>query len=149
MRFYLTIIFVLVLCLASKLYAVTVPNESWMGTYVGSQKIGSVCSRIDRAEINGIHGYRLENFLNNSMKLMGTDMAQQISSVVFVDSSYFPIKENFSITSAGKTTSVEALYEKDFVNCITNADNRESCKRIPIPDGAKSCIRLYFWVCGI
>lgn len=126
----------LVLIAGARLYAYTVPYESWMGTYVGEKKMGYMSYKIDKAEHDGIQGYRIASILNNRMIVLGADLTQIVTSVVYTDSKFAPLEEDFAMSSGGKTTKVRATFKNDVVECAISAGSGSSQKNVPIPKGA-------------
>ncbi|MCE5199512.1 MAG: transglutaminase domain-containing protein [Armatimonadota bacterium] len=133
----LRLVFTLMLIpLALRVYAYQVPYESWMGSFVGDKKIGYLSYKIDKAEFEGVQGYRIASVLNNRLTILGADLTQLVTTVVYTDSSYAPIREDFTVSSGGKTTTVRATFKKDSVDCVISAGSGVSNKTVPIPNGA-------------
>ena len=126
----------LILVAGARLCAYTVPYESWMGTFVGEKKMGYLSYKIEKAEHDGIKGYRIASVLNNRMIVLGADLTQIVTSVVYTDSNYAPLEEDFAMSSGGKTTKVRATFKKDCIDCAISAGSGGSQKTIPIPKGA-------------
>lgn len=121
---------------AVRLGAYTIPYETWMGTYVGERKVGYLSYKIDKVEFDGIQGYRSSSVMSNRLTVLGTDLTQLVTTVVYTDANWTPIKEDFSMSSGGKTTRVRAVFKKSTVECVISAGSGSSTKSVPIPEGA-------------
>ncbi|MCL5104746.1 MAG: lasso peptide biosynthesis protein [Armatimonadetes bacterium] len=115
--------------------AYTVPYECWMGAYIGDKKVGYLSFKIDKSELDGVKGYRISSVLNNRLTVLGADLTQLVTTVVYTDSKYAPLKEDFSMSSGGKTTAIRAVFGKDKVECAISPGSGSSTQTIPIPDG--------------
>lgn len=121
---------------AARVCAYTIPYEAWMGTFVGDKKIGWMSMTIDKAEIDGAAGYKISSVVSNRLTVLGSDLTQLVNTEVYTDSKYRPIKETFSMSSGGKTTSVTAMFYKNRIEYEVSAGTGNSKKSIPIPVGA-------------
>jgi hypothetical protein len=128
---------IMVLTLPTRLFAYQIPYESWMGTYLADSKVGYLSYRIDSAEINGVKGYKISSIMHNRLTVLGADVVQLITTVVYTDDKYNPLKEQFEMSSGGRTTSVSAEFKPDKIECVLSTSEGKSPKTIPIPDGAK------------
>ena len=126
----------MLIALAVRAGAYTIPYEAWMGAYVGESKIGWLSYQIDKAEHEGVQGYRIASVLNNRLTVLGADLTQLVTTVVHTDTNYTPIKEDFTMSSGGKTTRVNATFKKGVVECVISAGSGSSKQTIPIPEGA-------------
>lgn len=117
--------------------ATTVPYECWMGAYIGQSKVGYLSLKIDRAEYEGIEGYRISSVLNNRLRILGVELTQVVTTTVVTDSAYRPLVEELVMTSGGKTTRVRATFRLDTVECVISAGSGLSTASVPIPEGAK------------
>ncbi len=131
------ILTIMLLTLPSRLFAYHIPYEAWMGTYVGDAKVGYLSYRIDNAETNAVKGYRVSSIMCNRLTVLGTDISQLITTAVYTDAYYNPLRESFEMSSGGKTTSVSAEFKKDTIECVLSTAEGKSPKTIPIPAGAK------------
>lgn len=122
--------------IAARAGAYTVPYEAWMGAYVGEAKIGYVSFKVDAAEFGGIRGYRIASVMSNRLTVLGADLSQLVTTVVYTDSNYNPLKEEFEMSSGGKTTRVSAVFGKQTIECVISSGDGRSTKSVPIPEGA-------------
>lgn len=122
---------------AARAGAYTIPYEMWMGTSVGEKKIGWMSLNIDKAEFGGTQGYKVTTVVNNHLMVWGADLTQVVDTVVYTDSKYAPLKESFSMSSGGKTTTVTSKFTKTSIECEVSAGSGFSTKSIPIPEGTE------------
>lgn len=125
----------MLITLAPRAGAYKVPYESWMGAYVGESKVGYLSLKITSAEMDGVSGYKVESVIKNHLTVLGADLTQIVNTVVFTDSKYNPLREEFSMSSGGKTTTVNAKFLKDRIDCVISAGSGASEKTVPIPEG--------------
>jgi hypothetical protein len=121
---------------AARAGAYTIPHEEWMGTFVGEAKVGWMVLDIDHADFEGTKGYKITTAVNNHLFVLGADMTQVIDTVVYTDSNYVPLKEVFSMSSGGKTTTVSAKFTAKSIECDVSTGSSSSKKSIPIPEGS-------------
>ncbi len=127
---------VMLMLIAARVGAYTIPYEGWMGTFMGSKKIGWMSLNVEKANFDGVDGYKISSVVNNRLTVLGADLTQLVNTVVFTDSNYAPLKESFSMSSGGKTTSVIAKFSKTSIEYEVSADSgSSSTKVIPIPNG--------------
>lgn len=122
---------------AARAGAYTIPYEMWMGTLIGEKKIGWMSLNIDKAEFEGTQGYKVTTVVNNHLTVLGSDLTQVVDTVVYTDSKYAPLKETFSMSSGGKTTTVTGRFTKTSIECEVSAGSGSSVKSIPIPPGTE------------
>ena len=120
---------------AARLGAYTIPYETWMGVYVGESKIGYMSYRVDKAEYDGIQGYKIDSVINNRLAILGVDLTQLITTIVYTDSDSKPLKEELIMSSGGKTTKISAVFKKDTIECVISAGSGSSQKSVPMPKG--------------
>lgn len=130
------ILILMLVSLAARASAYTIPYELWMGAYVGDIKVGYLSLKIDRAEFDGIKGYRIVNVFNNHLTVLGADLTQVVTTIVRTDENFVPLLEDFSMASGGKTTRVRATFKNDAIECVISAGSGSSTKTIPIPEDA-------------
>ena len=130
------ILIVMLIAVAARVSAYTVPYEAWLGAYVGEKKIGYMSYKIDKADINGVSGYRIDSVLSNRLSILGAELTQLVTTVIYTDTKSQPIKEDFAMSSGGKTTRVISNFKKDVVECEISAGSGSSKKTVPIPSGA-------------
>lgn len=127
---------VMLMLIAGRVGAYTIPYEGWMGTFMGSKKIGWMSLNVEKASFDGVDGYKISSVVNNRLTVLGADLTQLVNTVVYTDSNYAPLKESFSMSSGGKTTSVTAKFGKTSIEYEVSADSgASSTKVIPIPEG--------------
>lgn len=120
---------------AARAGAYTIPYEVWMGTFVGDSKVGWMVLKIDNSEFQGTKGYKVTTSIYNRLFVLGADMTQTVDTVVYTDENYNPLKEVFSMSSGGATTTVTARFGKSSIECDISAGSGASRKSIPIPEG--------------
>lgn len=130
------ILVIMLITLAARVSAFTIPYEQWMGAYVGDKKVGYLSYKIDNAEFDGVKGYKIYSVLNNRLTILGADLNQLVTTVVYTDSNYAPLKEDFSMSSGGKTTKISAKFEKKTIECVISAGSGMSKQSVPIPEKA-------------
>lgn len=130
------ILLLMLIALASRVGAYTIPYETWMGAYIGEKKVGYLSLKIEQADYDGIKGYRIANVLNNHLTVLGADLNQLVTTVVRTDESFAPLIEDFSMASGGKTTRVRATFHKDTIECVISAGSGSRTQTVPIPEGA-------------
>ncbi len=120
---------------ATRAGAYSIPNEMWMGTFVGENKVGWMALNIDNCEYEGTKGYKVTTAVNNHLFVLGAEMTQVVDTVVYTDEKFAPLKEVFSMSSGGKTTTVTSKFSKSSIECDVSAGSGLSKKTISIPDG--------------
>jgi len=120
---------------AARAGAYTIPYEMWMGTFVGENKVGWMALHIDNSDFEGVKGYKVTTSVYNHLFVLGAEMTQVVDTVCYTDSKYAPLKEVFSMSSGGKTTTVTARFTKSSIECDVSAGSGSSKKSIPIPEG--------------
>jgi hypothetical protein len=130
------ILTLMLITIASPALSLKVPYETWMGAYIGESKVGYLSFTITEAELDGVRGYRIESSIKNQLTVLGAELTQLVSTVLFTDDKYEPLREEFSMSSGGKTTTVSAKFTKDRVECVVSAGSGTTTKSIPIPQGA-------------
>jgi len=133
----LWVVTLMLIAVAAQAARMSVPYESWMGGYLGSQKIGYMSFKIDEADFDGISGYRIASVLNSRLKILDADLTQIVNTVVYTDADFNPLKEDFNMSSGGKKTSVKATFESDAVDCVVSGETGGTNVRVPIPAGAR------------
>ncbi|MGI6294780.1 MAG: transglutaminase-like domain-containing protein [Armatimonadota bacterium] len=127
---------VMLMLIAARVGAYTIPYEGWMGTFMGGKKVGWMSLNVEKANFDGVDGYKISSVVNNRLTVLGADLTQLVNTVVYTDSNYAPLKESFSMSSGGKTTSVTAKFSKTSIEYEVSADSgSSSTKVIPIPEG--------------
>lgn len=112
------------------------PREIWFGMYLGEMKVGHMSVGEQKIEYRGRPAVRTESVAHTEMVLLGSQMSQDIASVVFSGLEGRPISEEFRLSSGGKTTTVTAEFKQSVIECrmVTSAGATE--KQVPIPAGA-------------
>jgi hypothetical protein len=126
---------IMLITIAARAYAFDIPYENWMGSYVGGKKIGYMSYKIDNAVFEGTRGYRIASVLSNRLTILGADLTQLVTTVVYTDTRYAPLREDFSVSSGGKTTTIRATFNKDTIDCVVSAGSGVSNQSVPIPKG--------------
>lgn len=126
----------MLITLASPALALKIPYETWMGAYIGESKVGYLSFTITKAELDGIHGYKIESSIRNQLTVLGAELTQIVNTVLFTDDEYNPLREEFSMSSGGKTTTVSAKFTGDHIDCVVSAGSGATTRSIPIPEGA-------------
>jgi len=121
---------------AVRVGAYPIPYEGWMGTYIGEKKVGYLRLTIEKAKYNGVDGYKIVTDYTNHLTVLGADMTQVVNSTCYTDLKYAPLREDFSMSSGGKTTQVNATFKQKTIECDISAGSGASTKSIPIPEGA-------------
>ena len=134
-RFSQWILTFMLMTFAARLGAYTIPYEIWMGAYVGEKKIGYMSYRVDKAEFEGIQGYKIESVINNRLAILGADLTQLITTVIYTDSNSKPLKEELTMSSGGKATKISGVFKDETIECVISAGSGSSNKSIPIPKG--------------
>lgn len=130
------IITLMLITFAARLSALDMPYESWMGAYVGDRKVGYLCYKVDKGEYEGTQGYRVASVLNYRLTVLGVELTQLVTSVVYTDANYNPVAEDFAMSSGGKTTRIRATMKEKAVECLVSAGSGSSNQTVPIPEGA-------------
>lgn len=121
--------------IAARAGAYSVPYEMWMGTSIGEKKVGWLSLSIENSEYQGTKGYKVTTVVNNHLTVLGADMTQLVLTTCYTDLKYAPLEEDFSMSSGGKTTTVKSKFSKKSVDCEISAGSGASTKSIPIPEG--------------
>lgn len=120
---------------AARAGAYTVPYEMWMGTFIGDKKVGWTSLNIENSEYSGTKGYKIVTVMNNHMTVLGADMTQVVLTTVYTDEKYAPLREEFAMSSGGKTTTVNSEFTKDRITSTVSAGSGTSTKINDIPAG--------------
>ena len=115
------ILAVMLITISARAGAYKVPYESWMGAYVGDSKIGYLSLKIDKAEFDSIKGYRIASAVHTRLTVLGAELTQDVTTVILADADYNPLREEFAMSSGGKTTTVTAKFTKESVECVVSA----------------------------
>lgn len=129
------ILTLMLITFAARAGAYNIPYEQWMGTFLEGKKIGYYSIKIDKAEYEGVRGYKISSLISNHLTVLGSDLIQIVTTTAYTDSKYAPLKEDFLMTSGGKTTEVSAVFKKQSIECTVSAGSGSSNKSIPIPSG--------------
>lgn len=116
-------------------YALTTPSETWMGAYMGQKKIGYLSYKVEKSDANDGSAYKVSSVMSTRMTVLGADLTQLVSTVVYTDDKFAPLKEMFSMSSGGKTTTVNAVFKPTVVECDISAGSGASKQSVPIPNG--------------
>lgn len=113
----------------------SLPTHTWMGVYMGQNKIGYMHLVVDRDKFEGRDVYRVDNEFLTKLKMLGTDVQQEVTTTLYTDDKFSPIFELFKMSSAGRTTAVEARFTPRSIECKLLSDGTETKKSVPIPEG--------------
>ncbi len=146
MRFKISAAFIIltVFMLSASTNAKPTLGESYLGAYLGAQKIGYLTYRIDEINTDGEVGYRVSSIMNSQLKVLGTDLSQYITTVVLADKNMNPRTQDFSMSSGGKTTTVRARYLPKKVECNVSAGSGATVQTVPIPPNVKLIVDNVF-----
>jgi len=125
-------------------YAKPTIGESYLGAYLGTQKIGYMICRVEETNTDGIEGYRISSILNSQLKVLGTDVSQYITTVTVADKNMKPRTQDFSMSSGGKTTTVRAHYLPEKVVCNVSAGSGATVQTVPIPPNVNLIVDTVF-----
>ncbi|MFQ3549632.1 MAG: transglutaminase-like domain-containing protein [Armatimonadota bacterium] len=142
---YLVLLIMLIINI-SKAIAFSVPYEAWMGTYMAEQKIGYMSFKISESDYKNKPGYKITTVLSTKMNLLGSEIHQLVTTVVYTDKEFMPVKEEFSMSSGGKTTKVHAVFNEDTIDCVVSAGSGLTKHTIDIPKGATFVGDLMFGI---
>ncbi|MBI2842640.1 MAG: trypsin-like peptidase domain-containing protein [Armatimonadetes bacterium] len=115
---------------------ISVPSEGWLGIYMSNQKMGYMHMTVDKDKYEGRDCYRMQSFVRTKLVLLGTDVQQDVKTLVYTDERFAPTYETFEMASGGRKTSIEARFTDKEVKCKVKTDSGESNKVVPIPEGA-------------
>jgi len=126
----------MLLGLLARADAYRVPSEIWMGAYVSGKKIGYVTLRVEKSDFDGTDGYKLSSIMHDRLNVLGADLTQHVTNVIYTDKSFRPKYELFTMSSGGRTTEITARFRERTVECIISAGAGLTAKSVPIPKGA-------------
>lgn len=136
----LTILSIIASCfvLGSRGWAQTPASDrvTWMGVYVSDQKIGYLKMAVRKTTYDGKDALALENTVHTKLKMLGAEMQQDVKTMVYTDLQMKPIHEDFEMSSGGRTTRVEAAFQRDVVKCKVISEGTTTDKSVTIPPGA-------------
>lgn len=110
-------------------------TETWMGIYLGDQKVGHLCVTQEQADLRGRKLTRTRTISETEMSVLGSKLSQSISTTIYSDEKTHPVYEEFKMSSGGKTTEVFAEFEPAQIAVRLVTATGESKKTIPVPDG--------------
>jgi len=116
--------------------AALVPTDGWLGIYWAKQKMGYMHIMVDKAKYEDHDCNKVQSTLRTKLLLLGANVQQDISTIVYTDDHFAPYFQTFDMSSGGRKISLEAKFNKDVVKCKVTTDGSESKKDIPIPEGA-------------
>lgn len=114
-----------------------IPSESWMGVYMAGQKLGYMHMTTEKARFEDRDCIKVESFFRTKMVLLGSNVQQDVKTIVYTDEKFTPIYEIFDMTSGGSSTVVEARFSAKEIKCkVKSASASEPSEVVvPIPDG--------------
>ena len=110
-------------------------RETWMGVYLGDQKIGYLKMAFARTQYAGQDVYRVDNAFHTKVRMSGAGLEQDVSTRVYFNLKMGPVFEELTMASGGTTTRVEAVYKPGVVQCKLISQGTASPKDLPIPAG--------------
>ncbi|MDH7600767.1 MAG: transglutaminase-like domain-containing protein [Armatimonadota bacterium] len=130
------ILLAMLVAIPARSYAYKVPYEAWMGAYVGENKVGYLCLKIERSELDGVRVYRIASTMHTRLTVLGVELIQDVTTIVLADESWRPLYEEFVMSSGGKTTTVTARFGKSSIDCVVTSGQSASKKSVAVPEGA-------------
>lgn len=109
-----------------------IPSDEWMGIYMAGQKMGYTHTTVNNANYQGRDCYKIESLVRTRLVLLGTDVQQDIRTVVFTDKNYSPLYESFEMASGGRKTEVRATFSERDVQCSVITESGKSNKIVPL-----------------
>lgn len=119
----------------------TVCSDAWLGVYMMGQKMGYMHITTQKELYNGQDCYKIQSFLRTKMVLLGTNVQQDVNTLVYTDQRFSPLTMTMDQSSGGTRTVTEANFTRDSVDCklktLSNGKSEivESTKKVPIPSG--------------
>lgn len=113
-----------------------VPTEGWLGLYMAGQKMGYMHLTVDNDKFEDRDCYRIQSFVRTKLVLLGTNVQQDVKTVVYADDHYSPYFETFEMASGGRKTVVEARFSEKEVRCKVITESGQSDKTVAVPEGA-------------
>jgi len=111
-------------------------QQSWMGIYFNGTKIGYTRVDIAKATRAGKPAYRVRSLTVTKMALLGQTVEQRIVMDQWSNARWMPLTMDFSMDSAGHSTSVLAVFGPKAVRCKVTSAGQVTTKIVPIPKGA-------------
>lgn len=105
------------------------------GVYLQNSRVGSMVERTTDTRIGGKPAQRLDADLDVNVATLGLPVEQHVKMSYLVDQAGRPKSMRLSMVSAGRTTTIDAVYEARQVVCSVDAGGQKSKKIIPIPPG--------------
>jgi len=130
-RLFASALIIFALCCAA-----SAQSETWMGMYVGGQKVGYTHITFDKAQLEGKEYNRVQSYVKTRLMVLGAAVQQEVRTVVYSDEKSVPRFETFDMTSGGRRSSVEAKFGDKEIKCSVMAAGVTSDTAISIPEGA-------------
>ncbi|HZP80876.1 MAG TPA: transglutaminase-like domain-containing protein [Chthonomonadaceae bacterium] len=113
-------------------------KETWMGLYMGPQKIGYTRIRVEPTTYKNRPALRTTSEGVTKLSLLGTTVEQREAQETLSDLNYQPLSQTFDITSSGSGLRLEATYDYAArkVFCRLRTGESGSTKTLTIPRGA-------------
>lgn len=105
------------------------------GVYMQSQRIGSMKTRTFDEKIAGKPGVRMDADMDITLKTLGQEIQQTMTMSHRMSAEGNPVTSTVTMSSAGRTTRINARYEPQRVVCQIEAGGEKSEKIVPIPKG--------------
>ncbi len=115
-----------------------VPQDEWMGIYLGRQKIGYSGTHYDATAYQGKPGIVATTHGVTKMQLLGREVEQEEDTQT-ISVQDRPLLQTFRVKSNGSVIQVEAVfdYDRHKVHCHIGPSQAGSTKDLDIPVGAR------------
>lgn len=111
------------------------PPDGWLGMYINGQKMGYMHMTTERTTFEGRDCYKITSLIRTKIVLLGANVQQDISTVVYASDQFVPYFETFDMTSGGRNTSIEARFGEKEIKCTVKSEGQQSEMVVPIPEG--------------
>lgn len=120
-------------CLSSCVLA----EDSWLGIYMQGSKVGYAHSTLTDTTLNKVPAKKSESSTVMNAGLLGAAMSLRIDSTSWSDTKGRPILMKFTVESAGRKQTTNALFTSKDIRLTINNSGAQSTKTIPLPkDGS-------------
>jgi len=115
-------------------------KESWTGLYFSGKKIGYTSTITESTTFRGRPALKVTSASKTRIELFGNNVAQDTTSVTYVDPSYKPLYQEYAIASNGSAVKIKADYQPGKIVCTVNSGGTPVQKEVPIPPGANIAV---------